>query len=97
MSDDANKPAAAADPPAEASLWAGCETRAAADGVLSAGRGWTNEVITPERGMRAVDGLLTGWHEPQASHLGLLEAALGEELRQRLGGGCGRASRQPAG
>ena len=31
--------------------------------------GWTEVVITPERGVRAVDGLLTGWHEPAASHL----------------------------
>jgi S-adenosylmethionine:tRNA ribosyltransferase-isomerase len=27
--------------------------------------------------VRAVDGLLTGWHEPQASHLRLLEAVAG--------------------
>ena len=39
--------------------------------------GWTELVITPERGVRAVDGLLTGWHEPQASHLLMLEAVAG--------------------
>ena len=33
--------------------------------------------MTPERGVRAVDGLLTGWHEPEASHLQLLEAVAG--------------------
>ncbi len=55
------------------------ETVADRDGSVTAGRGWTNEVITPERGLRAVDGLLTGWHEPEASHLSLLEAALGTE------------------
>ncbi|HZU71647.1 MAG TPA: S-adenosylmethionine:tRNA ribosyltransferase-isomerase, partial [Acidimicrobiales bacterium] len=27
---------------------------------------WTDVVITPERGVRAVDGILTGWHEPEA-------------------------------
>jgi S-adenosylmethionine:tRNA ribosyltransferase-isomerase len=37
-------------------------------------------VITPTRGMRAVDGLLTGWHEPDASHLELLETLTGPEL-----------------
>ncbi len=36
--------------------------------------GWTDLVITPERGVRVVDGLLTGWHEPEASHLLMLEA-----------------------
>jgi S-adenosylmethionine:tRNA ribosyltransferase-isomerase len=31
-------------------------------------------VITPERGVFAVDGLLTGLHAPRASHLAMLEA-----------------------
>ena len=30
--------------------------------------------------MRALDGLLTGWHEPAASHLLLLEAVGGRAL-----------------
>ena len=37
-------------------------------------------MVTPERGVRAVDGLLTGWHEPEASHLDLLEAVAGRQL-----------------
>lgn len=41
------------------------------------GDGWTELVVTPERGVRAVDGLVTGWHEPQASHLLMLEAVAG--------------------
>ena len=45
--------------------------------------GWTDLVITPERGVRAVDGLLTGWHEPEASHLLMLEAVAGRELLER--------------
>ena len=40
-------------------------------------------MITPERGVRAVDGLLTGWHEPDASHLLMLEAVGGRELLER--------------
>jgi S-adenosylmethionine:tRNA ribosyltransferase-isomerase len=36
-------------------------------------------VITPERGLLAVDALLTGFHEPQASHLAMLEALAGRE------------------
>jgi S-adenosylmethionine:tRNA ribosyltransferase-isomerase len=59
------------------------ETAAAPDGTVSASDGWTGLVITPERGLYAVDGLITGWHEPQASHLQLLEASTGPELLRR--------------
>jgi S-adenosylmethionine:tRNA ribosyltransferase-isomerase len=59
------------------------ETVADEDGAVTAGEGWTRLVVTPERGLRAVDGLVTGWHEPQASHLQLLEAAAGPELLER--------------
>lgn len=40
---------------------------------------WTDLVITPERGVRVVDGLLTGFHEPEATHLDMLEAIAGRE------------------
>jgi S-adenosylmethionine:tRNA ribosyltransferase-isomerase len=56
------------------------ETVAAADGTVTDGRGWTGLVIGPERGLRAVDGLITGWHEPQASHLQLVGAIAGGPL-----------------
>ena len=46
-------------------------------GIVHPGAGWTDVVVTPERGVRAVDGLLTGWHEPEASHLLMLEAVAG--------------------
>ena len=59
------------------------ETVAAPDGAASAGEGLTNLVVTPERGLRTVDGLLTGWHEPSSSHLRLLEAAAGPDLLRR--------------
>ena len=59
------------------------ETVARSDGTVEAGEGWTSLVVTPETGLRSVDGLLTGWHEPRASHLQLLEAAAGEELLER--------------
>ncbi|WP_420644713.1 S-adenosylmethionine:tRNA ribosyltransferase-isomerase [Candidatus Leptofilum sp.] len=42
--------------------------------VTHAGAGWTDLFITPQRGMRAVDGLLTGLHEPRATHLAMLAA-----------------------
>lgn len=48
--------------------------------VVHAGEGWTDVVVTPERGAHAVDGLLTGWHEPEASHLQMLEAIAGRDL-----------------
>jgi len=53
------------------------ETVADNDGFVHPGEGWTELVVTPERGVRAVDGLITGWHEPRASHLALLEAVAG--------------------
>jgi S-adenosylmethionine:tRNA ribosyltransferase-isomerase len=59
------------------------ETVADSDGLVEAGAGRTSLVVTPEAGLRAIDGLLTGWHEPQASHLLLLEASAGTELLAR--------------
>jgi S-adenosylmethionine:tRNA ribosyltransferase-isomerase len=46
-------------------------------GVTHPGEGWTRLIITPQRGVRAVDGILTGWHEPQATHLAMLLAIAG--------------------
>lgn len=46
-------------------------------GRVIASRGWTDLVITPERGLRVVDALLTGFHEPKATHLAMLEALAG--------------------
>jgi len=56
------------------------ETVADAGGVAHPGRGWTEVIVTAERGVRVVDGLLTGWHEPAASHLLMLEAVAGRQL-----------------
>jgi S-adenosylmethionine:tRNA ribosyltransferase-isomerase len=56
------------------------ETAARADGAVEPGAGWTHHVVTPDAGVRAVDGLLTGWHEPDASHLLMLEAVGGRSL-----------------
>lgn len=47
------------------------------NGEVIASRGWTDLVITPERGVRVVDALLTGFHEPRATHLAMLEAIAG--------------------
>jgi S-adenosylmethionine:tRNA ribosyltransferase-isomerase len=59
------------------------ETAAGADGVVSAASGWTSHVVTPETGVRAVDGLLTGLHEPRSSHLRMLAAFAGPGLLSR--------------
>ncbi|HMJ37019.1 MAG TPA: S-adenosylmethionine:tRNA ribosyltransferase-isomerase [Baekduia sp.] len=56
------------------------ETVAAPDGTVVQGAGWTGLVLGRERGLRAVDGLITGWHEPHATHLQLLEAVAGAAL-----------------
>lgn len=48
-----------------------------------AARGWTSRVVTPADPPRIVDGLVTGWHDPEASHLLLVEAVAGKELTQR--------------
>jgi S-adenosylmethionine:tRNA ribosyltransferase-isomerase len=59
------------------------ESAAGADGVVRAREGWTGLVVTPERGVRVVDGLLTGLHEPEASHLLMLEAVAGRAAIDR--------------
>jgi S-adenosylmethionine:tRNA ribosyltransferase-isomerase len=56
------------------------ESATDARGRIRAADGWTDLVITPERGVHVVDGLLTGWHEPRASHLLMLAAVAGRPL-----------------
>ena len=59
------------------------ETVTDAEGLVHPGEGWTRLVVTPERGLRAVDALLTGLHEPRATHLAMLEALAGREHLRR--------------
>ncbi|WP_030184908.1 S-adenosylmethionine:tRNA ribosyltransferase-isomerase [Streptomyces violaceorubidus] len=59
------------------------ESAAGDDGVVGARAGWTDLVVTPERGVRVVEGLLTGLHEPEASHLLMLEAVAGRAAIDR--------------
>jgi S-adenosylmethionine:tRNA ribosyltransferase-isomerase len=58
------------------------ETVTTPERLTRPGRGWTSLVISPGRGVFAVDGLITGWHEPQASHLDLIEAVAGRPLTE---------------
>jgi S-adenosylmethionine:tRNA ribosyltransferase-isomerase len=52
-------------------------------GQVEGSSGWTSHVVTPQTGVRAVDGLLTGLHEPRSSHLRMLAALASEDLLAR--------------
>ena len=56
---------------------------ATAGGRVVPTAGWTGLVLGPDRPARVVNGLLTGLHEPQASHLDLLDAVAGRPLVDR--------------
>ena len=56
---------------------------ASARGVVVPSAGWTSLVLGPGRPATVVDGLLTGLHEPDASHLDLLRAVAGRPLVDR--------------
>ncbi len=45
-------------------------------GTTSAGEGWTGLVIGDDRPLRAVNGLITGLHEPHATHLAMIEQVI---------------------
>ena len=55
------------------------ETAAAAAGAVQPMSGWTDLIVTPVRGLQAIDALITGFHEPKASHLAMLEALASRE------------------
>jgi S-adenosylmethionine:tRNA ribosyltransferase-isomerase len=59
------------------------ESAATEDGRVHAAQGWTDLVLGPHRPTRAVDGIVTGWHEPGASHLDLLRAVAGARRVER--------------
>jgi S-adenosylmethionine:tRNA ribosyltransferase-isomerase len=48
--------------------------------TLTAASGWTDLFLGPQRSAQVVNGLLTGLHDAQASHLLLLEAVAGGAL-----------------
>ncbi len=56
------------------------ESAADAGGTVRARHGWTDLVLGTGHPARIVNGLVTGWHDPEASHLALLEAVAGKEL-----------------
>ena len=58
------------------------ESAARPDGTIGAAAGWTEVVLGPDRPAYVVDGLVSGMHAPEASHLLLLEAVAGSGLVQ---------------
>jgi S-adenosylmethionine:tRNA ribosyltransferase-isomerase len=59
------------------------ETVTDGDGRIHAGAGWTDLVLGPDRRALTVDGLITGLHPPEASHLLLLESVVGADTVAR--------------
>jgi S-adenosylmethionine:tRNA ribosyltransferase-isomerase len=59
------------------------ETSADSRGVSHPAATWTELVIGPDHEPGVVDGLVTGWHEPESTHLGLLEAFAGRSALAR--------------
>jgi len=49
-------------------------------GTVHPGRGWTDVVVTADTPVRSVDGLVTGWHEPESTHLMMLESFADREV-----------------
>jgi S-adenosylmethionine:tRNA ribosyltransferase-isomerase len=49
-------------------------------GHVHPGEGWTQTVVSPAHPVHSIDAFLTGWHEPEASHLAMLEAIAGRPL-----------------
>ncbi len=49
-------------------------------GHVHPSEGWTQTVVSPQHPVRSIDAFLTGWHEPEASHLAMLEAIAGRPL-----------------
>jgi S-adenosylmethionine:tRNA ribosyltransferase-isomerase len=50
--------------------------------LVHPGEGWTRLRIAPDRSLRIIDSLLTGFHEPKASHLELLSTLAGSQHLQ---------------
>jgi S-adenosylmethionine:tRNA ribosyltransferase-isomerase len=57
-------------------------------GTASPGEGWTDLLITPDRTLRAVTGVITGLHEPRATHVMLLERVVAAGIGASVCGAC---------
>jgi len=45
-------------------------------GMTHPGEGWTDLVVTSDRSLRAVSGMITGLHEPHATHLAMVKQVI---------------------
>jgi len=54
------------------------ETVTESEAATHPSEGWTRLLVTPARGIRSVNAMLTGLHEPRATHLAMLEALAGQ-------------------
>jgi S-adenosylmethionine:tRNA ribosyltransferase-isomerase len=52
-------------------------------GRVTEREGWTELAIEPDTEIRAIDGLLSGFHDSDSSHLAMLEAIVGADLLER--------------
>lgn len=59
------------------------EAAAGVDGRVRAKEGWADLVIGPATPIRTLDGLLSGFHDRDSSHLAILEAIAGRTLLER--------------
>ena len=59
------------------------ESSVAADGRVRAKEGWADLVIETDTPLHALDGLLSGFHDRDSSHLAMLEAIAGRDLLER--------------
>jgi len=64
-------------------------------GITSPGQGWTDVVVSSQRPVRSVSGIITGLHEPRATHLMMLEQVIAAAMRSRSsrGASSGEAAR----
>jgi S-adenosylmethionine:tRNA ribosyltransferase-isomerase len=60
------------------------ETVTDESGTTSPGEGWTALMITADLPVRSVNGLITGLHEPRATHLMVLEAIVAAAIGARI-------------
>jgi S-adenosylmethionine:tRNA ribosyltransferase-isomerase len=67
------------------------ESAAAAGPATAAAEGWTDLVIEPDTPVESLDGLLTGFHDSDSSHLAMLEAIAGRDLLERAYAEAARA------
>lgn len=59
------------------------ESAAALDGHVHSATGFANLVVDSSYSVRATDGLLTGWHDPSATHLQMLQSLLSTPVLER--------------